>query len=50
MGWVQEELCNDGQAVKGIIICGEPDTKLSYALNMTKDIDVRYYDLSFKLK
>jgi restriction system protein len=50
MGWVKEELCNDGQAVKGLIICGEPDTKLSYALKMTKNIDVRYYDLSFKFK
>jgi restriction system protein len=50
MGWVKEELCDTGQAVRGLIICGEPDTKLSYALKMTKDIDVRYYDLSFKLK
>jgi restriction system protein len=50
MGWVKEELCKDGRAVRGLIICGEPDTKLSYALKMTKDIDVRYYDLSFKFK
>ncbi len=50
MGWVKKELCRDGQAVRGLIICGEPDTKLSYALKMTKDIEVRYYDLSFKWK
>jgi restriction system protein len=50
MGWVKEELCSDGQAVRGLIICGEPDTKLSYALKMTNNIEARYYDLSFKFK
>ena len=49
MGWVKKNLCNDGQAVKGLIICNESDPKLSYALEMTKDIDVRYYTVSFQL-
>lgn len=49
MGWVKKNLCNDGQGVKGLIICNGFDPKLSYALEMTKDIGVRYYAVSFKL-
>jgi restriction system protein len=49
MGWVKKNLCSDGQAVKGLVICRDSDPKLSYALAMTKDIDVRYYTVSFKL-
>jgi restriction system protein len=49
MGWVKKNLCVDGQAVKGLIIGSDPDPKLSYALEMTQDIDVRYYSVSFKL-
>ena len=50
MGWVRQNLCTDGQAVKGLIICRDPDPKLSYALSMTNQIDVRYYSVSFKLR
>ncbi|NQT39671.1 MAG: DUF1016 family protein, partial [Planctomycetes bacterium] len=50
MGWVKKNLCNDGQAVKGLVICREPDPKLSYALEMTDNIDIRYYSVSFKLR
>lgn len=50
MGWVKKELCKDGQAVKGLIICHESDRKLSYALEMTNNIDVRYYEVEFKLR
>ena len=50
MGWVQQNLCTNGQAVKGLIICRDPDPKLSYALSMTNQIDVRYYSVSFKLR
>ena len=49
MGWVKKNLCTSGQAVKGFIICRDPDPKLSYALEMTNNIDVRYYSVSFKL-
>ena len=49
MGWVKKNLCNDGQAVKGLVICRDPDPKLSYALEMTNDIRVLYYAVSFKL-
>ena len=50
MGWVKQNLCTSGQVVKGLIICRNPDPKLSYALEMTNNIDVRYYSVSFKLR
>jgi hypothetical protein len=50
MGWVKENLCVNGQSVKGLIICRDPDPKLTYALTMTSNIDVRYYSVSFKLQ
>ena len=50
MGWVKQNLCTSGQAVKGLIICRDPDPKLAYALEMTNNIDVRYYSVSFKLR
>jgi len=49
MGWVKKNLCTNGQAVKGLIICREQDPKLSFALEMTTNIEVRYYSVSFKL-
>lgn len=49
MGWVKKNLCNADQGVKGLIICRDIDPKLSYALEMTKNIDVRYYTVSFRL-
>lgn len=50
MGWVKKNLCTSGQAVKGLVICRDPDPKLSYALEMTNNIDVQYYSVSFKLR
>jgi YhcG PDDEXK nuclease domain len=49
MGWFKKNLCHDGREVKGLIICRDSDPKLSYALEMIKNIDVRYYTISFKL-
>jgi restriction system protein len=50
MGWVNEALCTEGQGVNGLIICCDPDPKLSYALAMTNNTGVRYYTVSFKLR
>lgn len=50
MGWVKKNLCTNGQSVRGLVICRDPDPKLSYALEMTNNIDVRYYSVSFKLR
>jgi restriction system protein len=49
MGWVKKNLCKDGQGPKGLVICHDPDPKLSYALEMTKDIDLKYYKVAFTL-
>jgi len=49
MGWIKKNLCQDSQAVKGLVICHDSDPKLSYALEMTDNIEVRYYSVSFKL-
>lgn len=50
MGWVKGNLCANGEIVKGLVICRDHDPKLTYALAMTSNIDVRYYSVSFKLK
>jgi restriction system protein len=50
MGWVKKNLCTNGQAVRGLVICRDPDPKLTYAMEMTRNIDVRYYSVSFKLR
>lgn len=50
MGWVKANLCKNGQSVRGLVICRDRDPKLSYALEMTNNIDVRYYTVDFKLK
>jgi restriction system protein len=49
MGWVKQNLCDDGQIVKGLIICHNHDPKLSYALEMTQNISVQYYTYDFQL-
>jgi restriction system protein len=49
MGWVKKNLCTSGQEVKGLVICREPDQKLTYALEVASNIDVRYYRVSFSL-
>lgn len=49
MGWVKKNLCTEAQMVKGLIICRDRDPKLSYALEMTESVDIRYYSVAFKL-
>ena len=49
MGWVQEKLCGEGQSVRGLVICREYDPGLSYALKVAKNVDIRYYKISFEL-
>lgn len=49
MGWVGEELCTENQQVRGIIICGEPDEKLYYAVSATQNIEIKYYQVELTL-
>ena len=50
MGWVAENLCQQGQDVKGMIICKEPDPRLTYAIRMAKSVSLKYYRVDFKLQ
>ena len=49
MGYVQEELAEEGQTVKGIIIALEDDQRIRRALAMVRNIDFYRYQISFKL-
>jgi len=49
MGWVQEHLCNEDDSVKGMIICREKDKKLEYALKVADNIELKFYQVDFKL-
>ncbi len=49
MGYVKEELAEDNQIVKGIIIGLEDDLKIKRALSVTKNIEFYRYKVDFKL-
>jgi restriction system protein len=49
MGYVQEELAEEGQTIKGAIIALEDDQRIRRALTMVPAIDFYRYQVSFKL-
>lgn len=49
MGYVQEELADDGQSVRGVIIALEEDQRIRRALVMVPTIEFYRYQISFKL-
>ena len=49
MSFVQEELAEEGQLVRGLIIAHEDDPKIRRALSMTPAISFYRYQVSFKL-
>ncbi len=49
MGYVQEELAEVGQTVRGVIIALEDDQRIRRALNMVSSIVFYRYQISFKL-
>lgn len=49
MGYVLQELAEEGQTVKGVIIALEDDQKLRRALAATPNINFYRYQISFKL-
>lgn len=49
MGYVKDELLEDGQSVRGVIIALEDDLKLRRALSVTNNIDFYTYKVSFQL-
>lgn len=50
MGWVAENLCQEGQRVRGMIICKDCDPRMSYALKMVGGVSVKYYRMTFSLQ
>lgn len=50
MGYVQEELAEENQKVKGVIIAFEDDIKIYRALSVTQNIEFYTYKISFKLE
>ena len=49
MGYVQEELAENGQTVKGVIIALENDKRIKRALAVATNIEFYQYQVSFKL-
>lgn len=49
MGYVQEELAEDGQTVKGVIIALEDDRKIRRSLVVARNIEFYRYQVSFTL-
>lgn len=50
MGYVKEELAEDNQTVRGVIIAFEDDIKIHRALSVAPNIDFYTYQISFKLE
>jgi len=49
MGYVLQELADNGQTVKGVIIALEDDQRIKRALAATPNIAFYRYQISFKL-
>jgi restriction system protein len=49
MSFVQDELAEEGQTVRGVIIAHEDDQRIRRALSMTPNISFYRYQVSFKL-
>lgn len=47
MGWVSEKLCAEGQAVKGILLAGEPSDELRLAVKPVPNLELYRYEISF---
>jgi hypothetical protein len=49
MGWVKENLCQENQKVRGIIICHEVDKGLRYAVQHIESVEILTYKVDFAL-
>ena len=50
MGWVRKHLARPEDRVEGLIIAHEADASIGYALDVSKDIRLRLYEVNFRLK
>lgn len=49
LGWLKKERAKAGEEIKGLIILGEEDEKIHYAISSLPNISVMTYSVSFKL-
>ena len=49
MGYIKDEIAEDGQEVKGIIIAFEDDQRIRRALSVTNNIEFYRYGINFSL-
>ncbi len=49
MGWVMQELAQDGETVEGLIIALEEDERLRYALKAASHVRFMRYEVDFRL-
>jgi restriction system protein len=49
MGYVKQDLADEGQTVKGAIIALEDDIRIRRALAMVPDVSFYRYEVSFRL-
>lgn len=49
MGYVAQELVEEGQIVRGVIIAQEEDLRIRRALAVTPNVSLYRYHVSFKL-
>ena len=49
MGWVEAELLEGSESVRGLIIAQSHDEKLKYALKRVQDVELKLYEVSFRL-
>jgi hypothetical protein len=51
MGWVQENLAGEGEAVRGVVIAGDADDRLRYALKpLTDKVTLLTYTVQFHVQ
>lgn len=49
IGWVKKHLAEPGEEVHGMIVCREVDNLLLYALSTVQNVEIRRYQVEFKL-
>ena len=50
MGYIKNELADEGDSIKGVIITGEDDLRIKYATQMLPSVDFYQYQISFQIK
>lgn len=49
MTWVRLNLCRNGETVRGLIVCAESDDKMRHAVMAVPGLELRHYQIDFRL-